>query len=102
MDEESTAWTQDLRSEEMDWWTCSTYLNAENSPEKTNKKANKYLTTVEMLKDYRGDSSDQDYRGMSQTKTTGRAAQTQTTTTGTGAQIKTTGGTAQSQAPGEC
>lgn len=73
MDEESTAWTQDLRSEEMDWWTCSTYLNAENSPEKTNK-TNKYPTTVEMLKDYRGDSSDQDYGG----------------------------GGAQSQAPGEC
>lgn len=34
--------TRLLRSEEMDWWICSTYLNAENSPEKTNKRQIKY------------------------------------------------------------
>lgn len=61
MDEESTAWTQDLRSEEMDWWTCSTYLNAENSPEKTNKRQ---INTRLQLKC---------------SKTTGRMGQTKTT-----------------------
>lgn len=37
--------TRLLRSEEMDWWICSTYLNAENSPEKTNNRQIKDQTT---------------------------------------------------------